>query len=92
MLVRKCLKGAIVGISAGFILGLIGAFVLGPIWMLASEGNNPPPVNLISLCLLLTIPAGLIVGIMVPIREASRRRQEAKAEEEARLRRHKDLQ
>lgn len=82
MLVRKCFMGAIVGMSGGFIVGLVGAFVVGPIWMLASEGNNPPPVNLLTLALLLSIPTGLIIGIMVPIREASRRRQAAKAEEE----------
>ncbi|MBZ0160474.1 hypothetical protein [Candidatus Methylomirabilis sp.] len=92
MLVRRCLVGAIVGMSGGFIVGLVGAFVLGPIWMIASEGDAAPPVNLMSLTLLLTIPAGVLIGIMVPIRKASRRRQEAKAEEEARLRRHKDLQ
>lgn len=92
MLVRKCLMGAIVGMSGGFIVGLIGIFVLGPIWMMASEGNNPPPVNLLTLTLLLTIPTGFIIGIMVPIRKASRLRQAAKAEEEARLRRHNDLQ
>lgn len=84
--------GAIVGMSGGFIVGLVGAFVLGPIWMMASEGGPAPPVNLTGLALLLTIPAGLIIGIMVPIREASRRRQEAKAEEEARLHRHEDSQ
>jgi len=88
MLGRKCLMGALVGMSGGFILGLVGAFVLGPIWMIASEGNDPPPVNLLTVTLLLTIPTGLIIGIMVPIREASRRRQEAKnEEEEARSRR-----
>lgn len=91
ILVRKCLMGALVGMSGGFIVGLVGAFVLGPIWMIASEGGDAaPPVNLMTLTLLLTIPAGLIVGMMVPIRKASRRRQAAKAEEEARLRRHKD--
>lgn len=96
--------GAIVGMSGGFIVGLVGAFVLGPIWMMASEGGPAPPVNLTSLALLLTIPAGLIVGIMVPIRKASRLRQASKAEEEEarlhrheaeeadRLRRHKDSQ
>jgi hypothetical protein len=84
MLGRKCLMGALVGMSGGFILGLVGAFVLGPIWMIASEGNEPPPVNLLTLTLLLTIPTGLIIGIMVPIRKASRRRQAAKAEEETR--------
>lgn len=88
MLVRRCLMGAIVGMSGGFIVGLIGAFVLGPIWMILSEGHTAPAVNITGLVLLLTIPAGLIIGIMVPIREASRRRQEAKAEEEARLHRH----
>ena len=91
MLVRKCLMGAIVGMSGGFIVGFIGAFVLEPIWMIASEGGDAaPPVNIMSVVLLLTIPAGLIVGIMVPIREASRRRQAAKVEEETRLRHHKD--
>jgi predicted lipid-binding transport protein (Tim44 family) len=94
--------GAIVGMSGGFIVGLIGAFVLGPIWMIASEGGSGPPVDIISLALLVTIPAGLIVGIMVPIRKAVRRRQAANAEEEAlrrqeakeadRLRRHNDSQ
>ncbi|HWQ70258.1 MAG TPA: hypothetical protein VN494_09990 [Patescibacteria group bacterium] len=84
MLVRKCLMGALVGMSGGFLVGLIGAFVLGPIWMIASEGGAAPPVNLMSLVLLLTIPAGIIIGIMVPIRKASRRRQAAKAEEETR--------
>lgn len=83
MLVKKCLMGALVGMSGGFLVGLIGAFILGPLWMIASEGGTPPPVNLISLVLLLTIPAGLVIGIMVPIRKASRRRQAAKAEEEA---------
>jgi len=78
-----------VGMSGGFILGLVGAFVLGPIWMIASEGNEPPPVNLLTLTLLLTIPTGLIIGIMVPIREASRRRKEAKAEEEEEARSHR---
>ena len=83
--------GALVGMSGGFLVGLIGAFVLGPIWMIASEGGDTaPPANLISWVLLLTIPAGVIVGIMVPIRKASRRRQAAKAEEETRLRRDKD--
>ncbi|GEM_PF-5477165 len=89
MLGRKCLMGALVGMSGGFILGLVGAFVLGPIWMIASEGNEPPPVNLLTLTLLLTIPTGLIIGIMVPIREASRRRKEAKAEEEEEARSHR---
>ncbi len=74
MLVRRCLVGAIVGMSGGFLIGLIGAFVLGPLWMIASEGGAPPPVNLISLVLFLTIPTGLIIGIMVPIRKASKRR------------------
>jgi cytochrome c-type biogenesis protein CcmH/NrfF len=81
--------GALVGMSGGFILGLVGAFVLGPIWMIASEGNEPPPVNLLTLTLLLTIPTGLIIGIMVPIREASRRRKEAKVEEEEEARSHR---
>lgn len=81
--------GAIVGMSGGFLVGLIGAFVLGPIWMITSEGGDTaPPENLMSWVLLLTIPAGVIIGIMVPIRKASRRRQAAKAEEEARL--HRD--
>ena len=89
ILIRKCLMGAIVGISGGFIVGLIGAFVLGPIWMIAFEGGDAaPPVDIMSVVLLLTIPTGLIVGIMVPIRKASRLRQAAKAEEEVRLRRY----
>lgn len=74
MLVRKCLMGAIVGISGGFIVGLIGAFVLGPIWMIASEGGPAPPISIITLMLLITVPTGLIIGIMVPIRRASRNR------------------
>ncbi|MDE2058881.1 MAG: hypothetical protein KGL31_01920 [candidate division NC10 bacterium] len=84
MLVRKCLMGAIVGVSGGFIVGLIGGFVLAPIWMMASEGDTGTAANIQSLALLLAIPVGLIIGIMVPIRKASRRRQAEKAEEEAR--------
>lgn len=76
MLIRKCLMGALVGMSGGGIVGLTVAFVIGPIWLIASEGNGAPPVNLISLCLLLTIPVGLVIGIMVPIRRASKRRHE----------------
>ncbi|MDE2181011.1 MAG: hypothetical protein KGJ40_09225 [candidate division NC10 bacterium] len=92
MLVRRCLMGAIVGVSGGFIVGLIGGFVLAPIWMMASEGDTRMATNIQGLALLLTIPAGLIIGIMVPIRKASRLRQAAKAEEEARVRRHEDSQ
>ena len=91
ILVRKCLMGALVGMSGGFLVGLVGAFVLGPIWMIASEGGDAaPPANLMSVVLFLTIPTGVIVGIMVAIRKASRHRQVAKAEEETRVRRDKD--
>jgi predicted lipid-binding transport protein (Tim44 family) len=91
-----------VGMSGGVIVGLVGGFVLAPIWMMASEGDTGTAATIQGLALLLTIPAGLIIGIMVPIRKASRRRQADKAEEEARrrqeaeeanrLRRHNDSQ
>jgi Na+/proline symporter len=74
--------GAIVGTAVGFIVGLVGGFVLGSIGTVVSDAETA--LNIQVLSLLLTMPVGLIVGIMVPIREASRRRRAAKAEEEDR--------
>lgn len=82
MLVRKCLMGAIIGMSGGFIVGLIGAFVLGPMWMIASQGDTAPVMDITGPTLLLTIPAGLLIGVTVQIRKALKRRQAANAEEE----------
>ncbi|PWB77127.1 MAG: hypothetical protein C3F08_10405 [Candidatus Methylomirabilota bacterium] len=88
MLIRKCLMGALVGMSGGFIVGLVAAFVLGPIGLLFSEDGTGPAADLVGPALLLSIPTGTVIGIVVAIRKHSRLRQAAEEEEhEAGLRR-----
>lgn len=83
MLVRRCLMGALVGMSGGFIVGLISAFVLGSIGFMLSEEGTEPVVDILTWDLLLSIPTGTIIGIVVAIRK-HKRRQASHADEEAR--------
>lgn len=85
MLLLRCIVGAALGFFGGSIVGLVGGVVLGFPLTALSGGNEQMAVNTVGLAMLFTIPVGLIVGIMIPIRSASKRRQAAKVEEEARV-------
>lgn len=88
MLVRRCLMGALVGMSGGFLVGLISAFVLGSIGFMLSEEGAEPAIDILTWDLLLSIPTGTIIGIVVAIRKHKRRQAiEAEEEEEAQSRR-----
>lgn len=89
MLVLRCLAGAILGAIGGSIVGFVGGGVLGLIVFFSSEWNGNRVAWAV---ILLSILAGIIIGIMIPIREASKRRQAAKADDEARRQRHRDEQ
>lgn len=82
MLVLKCIWGAILGAIGGFIaflaVGLALWIVVGLITWDSKTGEA------VANFAVLLVPAGIVIGIMVPIREEAQRRQAAKETEEAR--------
>lgn len=94
MLILKCIWGAILGAICGliafFFTGLALWIVVGLITWDSKTGEA------VADWAALFVPAGIVIGIMVPIHEAiheeNARRQAAKAEEEARRQRHREEQ
>lgn len=90
MLVLKCLWGAILGAIGGFIALVVGGIalwiVVGLIMWDSKKGEA------VANLAVLFVPAGIVIGIITPIREKTKRRQAAEAAEEARRQRHRDKQ
>lgn len=94
MLVLKCLWGAILGAIGGFIVGIIAFIPFGIVGMVAGliMGNSKMGDAVAKWTLFLSSPAGIVIGFIFPILVEAKRRQEAKAEEATRLRRHREEQ
>lgn len=90
MIVLKCLLGAI----AGAIGGLIAVFIGGiAIWIIAGLIMwDSKRGGAVANWAVLFVPAGIVIGIIIPIREEVRRRQKRTAEEVARLQCHREVQ
>ncbi|MGQ0614687.1 MAG: hypothetical protein ACT4PV_13205 [Planctomycetaceae bacterium] len=90
MLVLKCIWGAILGAIGGFIAFIVGGIAL---WIVVglitwNSKTGEAAANLAALC----VPVGMVIGILSPIREETKRRQAADAAEEARGQRHREEQ
>lgn len=90
MIVLKCLWGAIKGTLGGFIAYLVGGIA---IWIIAGlimwDGKRGLAV---ANWAVIFLPAGIVIGIIIPIREEVRHRQKRREEEVARLQRQRDVQ
>lgn len=75
MLILKCFLGAILGAIAGFIATLLGGliiwFIVGLIMWNSSKGENV--ANLVAPLFFYT---GIIIGIIIPIREEAKRKED----------------
>jgi len=90
MLVLKCLWGAILGAIGGMIAMIVGTLAL---WIVAGliMWDSKKGEAVASLAGLF-VPAGIVIGIMVPIRDDTRRRQALEAAADARRQHHRQEQ
>src|SRR5687768_17031214 len=82
MLFLKCIGGAILGAIGGFIAFFVGGMVLYIVVGLITWDSETGEA--IAKWAGLFVPAGIVIGISVPIAEEAKRRQEAESAEEAR--------
>lgn len=83
-LVIECVIGAIIGAILGFVALIVIAIALFII-VFISTGNSDS-ANAAANWALLFVPAGIAIGIMIPLREEKERRDRIQAEEESKAR------